>query len=116
MRLPALAELERLSAERALVDAALRRARERHAVVIQLDHGVRRLARHFHIRIKNDEFSQYIGGSPEEVHKEYTEDSYGWSVVSPFHKRTSRTMALTCSTPPAWPSTPSISTALSCRS
>ncbi|KAI8423721.1 hypothetical protein MSG28_012752 [Choristoneura fumiferana] len=48
----------------------------------------------FHIRIKNDEFSQYIGGSPEEVHKEYTEDSYGWSVVSPFHKRTSRTMAI----------------------
>ncbi|XP_063360350.1 nuclear envelope integral membrane protein [Cydia amplana] len=48
----------------------------------------------FHIRIKNDEFSQYLGSSPAEVHKEYTEDSYGWSVVSPFHKRTYRTVAI----------------------
>nr|XP_026484235.1 nuclear envelope integral membrane protein 1 [Vanessa tameamea] len=30
----------------------------------------------FHIKIKNDEFSQYFGDNPEQVYKDYTEDSY----------------------------------------
>ncbi|XP_059049675.1 nuclear envelope integral membrane protein isoform X2 [Achroia grisella] len=53
----------------------------------------------FHLRIKNDEFRQYVGSSPEEVYKEYTEDSYGWSVVNPFQKRTQKTMSLNLFTP-----------------
>lgn len=46
----------------------------------------------FHIKIKNDEFRKYVGGSPEEVYNSYTEDSYGWSVINPFHKKTQKTV------------------------
>mmetsp|Transcript_50741 Transcript_50741/g.120850 ORF Transcript_50741/g.120850 Transcript_50741/m.120850 type:complete len:295 (-) Transcript_50741:24-908(-) len=46
VRLAALAELEGLSAERALVDLALVGAREGHAVRLQLDHRARRLLAH----------------------------------------------------------------------
>lgn len=46
----------------------------------------------FHIIIKNDEFRQYIGDNPEDVYKEYTEDSYGWSVVNPFVKKTQKSV------------------------
>ncbi|CAB3239492.1 unnamed protein product [Arctia plantaginis] len=48
----------------------------------------------FHIKIKNDEYRQYIGPSPEEVYKEYTEDSYGWSVVNPFQKKIQKTVSV----------------------
>lgn len=54
----------------------------------------------FHIKIKNDEFRQYIGTSPEEVYKEYTEDSYGWSsVVNPFQKRQQKSVSVSLFTP-----------------
>ena len=46
VRLAVLAVVERLAAKGALVDLALVRARERHAVVLQLDHRARRLAAH----------------------------------------------------------------------
>ncbi|KAJ2952115.1 hypothetical protein O0L34_g4385 [Tuta absoluta] len=49
----------------------------------------------FHIKIKNNEFQQYIGTNPEEVFKEYTEDSYGWSsVVNPFQKKNHKSMSV----------------------
>ncbi|XP_041970190.1 nuclear envelope integral membrane protein 1a isoform X2 [Aricia agestis] len=48
----------------------------------------------FHIKIKNDEFSQYIGENPEEVYKEFKEDSYGWAVVNPFQKKPSKTVSI----------------------
>ncbi|KAL4706793.1 hypothetical protein ACJJTC_018174 [Scirpophaga incertulas] len=49
----------------------------------------------FHVKLKNDEFSQYIGATPEEVFKDYTEDSYGWSsVISSFQKKAQKTLSL----------------------
>lgn len=36
----------------------------------------------------------YFGSSPEEVFKEYTEDSYGWAVINPFSKRTQRSVSV----------------------
>lgn len=51
MRLPSLAELERLPPERALVDLAFGSARERHTVVVELDDGVGRLAGHIVDRV-----------------------------------------------------------------
>lgn len=46
MRLASLAELEGLSSEGPLIDPALGGARERHAVVVQLDDSVRCLPSH----------------------------------------------------------------------
>lgn len=46
MRLTAFAELERLSSEGSLVDPALGRAGEGHAVVVELNNGVWCLLRH----------------------------------------------------------------------
>lgn len=46
MRLATLAVVVALAAERALIDLALLGARERHAVVLQLNDGLGRLARH----------------------------------------------------------------------
>uniref|UniRef100_A0A2M4B0P9 Putative secreted protein n=1 Tax=Anopheles triannulatus TaxID=58253 RepID=A0A2M4B0P9_9DIPT len=46
MCLATLAVLQTLATERPLVDLAIGRTRERHAVVFQLDHGLRGLARH----------------------------------------------------------------------
>lgn len=48
----------------------------------------------FQIRIKNDEFRQYLGSNPEDVYKEYTKDSYGWSVVNPFIKKSQKTVSI----------------------
>ncbi|RVE50476.1 hypothetical protein evm_004901 [Chilo suppressalis] len=54
----------------------------------------------FHVKLKNNEFSQYIGSTPEEVYKDYTEDSYGWSsVISPFQRKSQKTLALELFTP-----------------
>ncbi|XP_075971863.1 nuclear envelope integral membrane protein [Anticarsia gemmatalis] len=53
----------------------------------------------FHIKIKNDEFRQYIGPAPDEVYKEYTEDSYGWAVVNPFQKKPQKTVTVSLFTP-----------------
>ncbi|CAH2105866.1 unnamed protein product [Euphydryas editha] len=47
----------------------------------------------FHIKIKNDEFSQYFGDNPEEVYKDYNEDSYGWA-INPFQKKSYKTVSL----------------------
>ena len=46
VRLPALAVIERLPAERALVDFAVVGSGKRQAVILQLNHGFRRLAAH----------------------------------------------------------------------
>ncbi|XP_026737084.1 nuclear envelope integral membrane protein 1 [Trichoplusia ni] len=51
------------------------------------------------IKIKNDQFRQYIGESPAQVYQEYTEDSYGWSVVNPFQKRTQKSVSVSLFTP-----------------
>lgn len=40
-----------------------------------------------------------MGTDPEEVYKEYTEDSYGWSVVNPFAKKSHKTVSLELFTP-----------------
>ncbi|XP_045765526.1 nuclear envelope integral membrane protein 1 isoform X2 [Maniola jurtina] len=48
----------------------------------------------FNIKIKNDEFSQYLGDDPEQVYKDYKEDSYGWAVINPFQKKSYRTVSL----------------------
>lgn len=48
----------------------------------------------FNIRIEGDEFRQYIGPSPEDVYKDYTEDSYGWSVISSFTKRPQKSLSV----------------------
>ncbi|XP_028177130.1 nuclear envelope integral membrane protein [Ostrinia nubilalis] len=55
----------------------------------------------FHVKTKsNDEFSQYVGTNPEEVFKDYTEDSYGWSsVISPFQRRAQKSLYLDLFTP-----------------
>lgn len=53
----------------------------------------------FHIKINGDEFRQYVGPTPEEVFKEYTEDSYGWSVVNPFQKKPQKTISVNLFTP-----------------
>lgn len=53
----------------------------------------------FHIKIKNDEFSQYLGDNPEQVYKDYKEDSYGWAVVNPFQKKSYKTISLDLFTP-----------------
>lgn len=54
----------------------------------------------FHVKIRNNEFRQYIGPSPDEVHKEYTEDSYGWSsVVNPFQKKVQKTVSISLFNP-----------------
>ncbi|XP_049869957.1 nuclear envelope integral membrane protein 1 isoform X2 [Pectinophora gossypiella] len=54
----------------------------------------------FHVKIKNDEFRYYIGTNPEEVYKEYTEDSYGWSsVVNPFNKKNQKTVTVSVFSP-----------------
>ncbi|XP_050343437.1 nuclear envelope integral membrane protein 1 [Nymphalis io] len=51
----------------------------------------------FHIKIKNDEFSQYLGDNPEQVYKDYTENSYGWA--NPFQKKSSKSVSLDIFTP-----------------
>ncbi|KAJ0178647.1 hypothetical protein K1T71_005422 [Dendrolimus kikuchii] len=48
----------------------------------------------FNIKIKNDEFRQYIGPTPEEVYKDYNEDSYGWSVISSFTKKPQKSISV----------------------
>lgn len=53
----------------------------------------------FNIKIKTDDFSQYLGENPEEVYKDYTKDSYGWAVVSPFQKKPYRSVSLNLFTP-----------------
>ncbi|KAL0882625.1 hypothetical protein ABMA27_001061 [Loxostege sticticalis] len=54
----------------------------------------------FHVRTKSDEFSQYVGSNPEEVYKDYTEDSYGWSsVISPFQRKAQKSLYLDLFTP-----------------
>ncbi|PZC76108.1 hypothetical protein B5X24_HaOG205132 [Helicoverpa armigera] len=54
----------------------------------------------FHIRIRNDQFRQYFAESPEEVFKEYTEDSYGWSsVVNPFQRKPQKSVSVSLFTP-----------------
>ncbi|CAH0725340.1 unnamed protein product, partial [Brenthis ino] len=53
----------------------------------------------FHIKIKNDEFSQYFGDNPEQVYKDYKDDSYGWAVVNPFQKKSYKTVSLDLFTP-----------------
>ncbi|XP_046963213.1 nuclear envelope integral membrane protein 1 [Vanessa cardui] len=52
----------------------------------------------FHIKIKNDQFSQYLGDNPEQVYKDYTEDSYGWA-INPFQKKSYRSVSLDIFTP-----------------
>ncbi|KAH9643233.1 hypothetical protein HF086_012895 [Spodoptera exigua] len=54
----------------------------------------------FNIKIKNNEFSQYIGESPADVYKEFSEDSYGWSsVVNPFQKKPQKSVSINLFTP-----------------
>lgn len=54
----------------------------------------------FNIKIKNDQFRQYFGDTPDEVYSEYTEDSYGWSsVVNPFQKKAQRSVSICLFTP-----------------
>ncbi|OWR41729.1 hypothetical protein KGM_209829 [Danaus plexippus plexippus] len=53
----------------------------------------------FHIKIKDDEFSQYIGNTPEQVYNDYKEDSFSWTVVNPFLKKSYRTVSLDIFTP-----------------
>ncbi|XP_072939735.1 nuclear envelope integral membrane protein [Epargyreus clarus] len=53
----------------------------------------------FHIKQKTDEFSQYIGENPEDVYNQYTEDSYGWAVVSPFQRKSYKTVSIDLFTP-----------------
>ncbi|CAH1647261.1 unnamed protein product [Spodoptera littoralis] len=54
----------------------------------------------FNIKIKTNEFSQYIGESPVDVYKEYSEDSYGWSsVVNPFQKKPQKSVSINLFTP-----------------
>ncbi|CAH2070934.1 unnamed protein product, partial [Iphiclides podalirius] len=48
----------------------------------------------FNIKVKNDEFSQYIGPNPEEVYKDYTENSYGWAVVNPFQRKSYKSVSI----------------------
>ncbi|XP_068631047.1 nuclear envelope integral membrane protein [Battus philenor] len=48
----------------------------------------------FNIKIKNDEFSQYVGPSPEDVYKDYTENSYGWAVVNPFQRKSYKSISI----------------------
>ncbi|XP_060801693.1 nuclear envelope integral membrane protein [Amyelois transitella] len=52
----------------------------------------------FHLRIKNDDFRQYFGTTPEDVYKQYTEDSFVWS-VNPFQSRVTRTTTLSLFAP-----------------
>ncbi|XP_053603349.1 nuclear envelope integral membrane protein isoform X2 [Plodia interpunctella] len=51
----------------------------------------------FHLRIKNDEFRQYLGTTPEDVYKQYTED-YGWT-VNPFQIKSAKSTTLSLFTP-----------------
>ncbi|XP_052740739.1 nuclear envelope integral membrane protein [Bicyclus anynana] len=53
----------------------------------------------FNIKVKNDEFSQYLGDNPEQVYKEYTEDSYGWEVINLFQRKSHRSLSLDLFTP-----------------
>ncbi|CAG4916736.1 unnamed protein product [Colias eurytheme] len=54
----------------------------------------------FNIKIQNNEFSQYLGDNPEQVYKDYTEDSYGWgAVVNPFQKKVYRSVSINLFTP-----------------
>ncbi|XP_026322008.1 nuclear envelope integral membrane protein 1 isoform X2 [Hyposmocoma kahamanoa] len=48
----------------------------------------------FNLKIKNEEFDMYFGSSPEEVFKQYTEDSYGWAVINPFSQKTQRSVSV----------------------
>lgn len=48
----------------------------------------------FQIKIKNDEFRQYVGPTPEDVYKDYNEDSYGWAVISSFTKKPQKSISV----------------------
>ncbi|CAK1599074.1 unnamed protein product [Parnassius mnemosyne] len=48
----------------------------------------------FNIKIKNEEFNQYLGSTPEEVYKDFTENSYRWPVVNPFQKKSYKTVSI----------------------
>ncbi|VVC95723.1 unnamed protein product [Leptidea sinapis] len=52
----------------------------------------------FNVKLKNDEFIQYLGDNPEQVYNDYTEDSYGWAVGNPFQK-SSKSVSLNIFTP-----------------
>ncbi|XP_013143282.1 PREDICTED: nuclear envelope integral membrane protein 1 [Papilio polytes] len=53
----------------------------------------------FNLKIKSDEFSQYLGDNPEDVYKEYTENSYGWAVVNPFQRKSYKSISIDLFTP-----------------
>ncbi|KPJ05984.1 Myosin-VI [Papilio machaon] len=53
----------------------------------------------FNLKIKNDEFNQYIGENPEDVYKDYNENSYGWAVVNPFQKKSYKSISIDLFTP-----------------
>lgn len=36
----------------------------------------------------------YFGGSPEEVYKHYTEDSYDWTVINPFGRKIQKSVSV----------------------